>query len=260
MSSWSYRGTSLDTLGIVTLVTDSFKMPARRGGNVLIPFHDGRVFVEKRFEQRSMALGLEVSANSLSELEAGIDAVKMLFGRRSLGTLTQTLEDLTTRSIQAEYTGDLDPRRSSPLSVRMLLEFVCPDPFFRSSVLTTDTTTINASPKTYTVNNPGTADERNPRIVLAGPLSSPEITNTTNGVSLQYTGSISAGHSVTIDVDVDTGEFTAVTDLAVNVIGNVTHDGDAAFFVLDAGNNALSVTDGTHTTGTVTIEFYPPYL
>ena len=60
MSSWSFRGVALDTLGIVTLVSDSFKMPERRGDNVLIPFRDGRVFVEKMFEQRVMALGLEV--------------------------------------------------------------------------------------------------------------------------------------------------------------------------------------------------------
>ncbi len=65
MSSWSYRGTALDTLGIVTLVSDSFKMPNKRGENILIPQRDGRRFVEKRFEQRGMSLGLEIVKDSI---------------------------------------------------------------------------------------------------------------------------------------------------------------------------------------------------
>ncbi len=260
MSSWSYRGTSLDTLGIVTVVSDSLKMPTRRGDNILIPLQDGRRFMEKFFEQRSMDLGLEVSGATIAELEAAIDAVKTLFGKRTLGTLQQMMEDLSVRTAQAEYTGDLNLSRVSPLSVRMVLEFTMPDPFFRSDTLVSDVQAIDASPKTYTLNNSGTADERNPRIVLTGPLDNPEITNTTNGVSVKYNAVIDSGHYVTIETDAETGEYTAVDDADVNVIGNVTHEGDVALFALDAGNNEISVTDDEATTGTVTIEFYPPYL
>lgn len=260
MSSWSYRGTSLDTLGIVTLVSDSFKLPSRRGGNKLIPYRHGRAFVEKYFEQRSMTLGLELVEPSIEDLEAKIDTVKALFGGRSLYALEQILESADVRSAMAELSGDLNPARISSVSARMVLDFTMPDPFFYSDTLTTDTTIIDSSPKTYTINNPGTAEKLNPKVVLTGPLSSPMITNTTNGISLQYNGVISAGHNVTIDIDPDTDEFTAVTDLAVNVIGNIEHSGSAALMVLDAGDNDLSVTDGTHTTGTVKIEFYAPYL
>jgi hypothetical protein len=260
MSSWSYRGTTLDSLGIVTLVSDSFRMPERRGKNILIPLRDGREFVEKMFEQRSMSLGLEVDAESIEALEAAIDVVKTLFGKRTLGTLQQTLESGAVRKAQAELEGDLSPSRISPNDVRMLLEFTMPNPFFYSDTLTTDTQTINASPKTYTLNNPGTVGKADPKIVLTGPLSSPEITNVTNGVKVKYNAAITAGHYVTIDVDAVTGEYTAVDDLAVNVIGNVSHEGDTAFFVLDSGDNSISVTDGTATTGTVKIEFYAPFL
>lgn len=260
MSSWSFRGTALDTLGFVTLVSDSFKMPERRGGNILIPHLHGRVFVEKMFEQRVMSLGLEVTEDSIEALENAVDAVKAVLGRRRLGTLAQTLEDLSVRSAQAEYTGDLNPTRVSPVSVRMVLEFTMPNPFFYASTLTTDTHTIDASPKTYTITNPGTADKVDPKIVLTGPLSSPEITNTTNGISVKYNGVITGGHYVTIDIDAETGEYTAVDDLSANVIGSVTHAGDVALFVLDTGANSISVTDGTHTTGTVKFEFYAPWL
>jgi hypothetical protein len=82
MSSWSFRDISLDTIGIVTLVSDSFKMPARRGGNILIPQRHGRIYVPKKYDQRSLSLGLEINEASIEELEAAIDEAKKLLGRR----------------------------------------------------------------------------------------------------------------------------------------------------------------------------------
>jgi phage-related protein len=258
MSTWSFRGTALDSLGIVTLVSDSMMMPNRRAENVLIPFQDGRIFVEKQFEQRSMTLGLEIIENSLVNLESKMDTVKALLGRRTLGTLAQTMDDLSVRTIEAEYAGDLNLKRISPQGVRLLLEFIAPDPFFRSSTLFSDTHVIDASPKAYTLTNPGTVDERNPKIVLTGPLSNVTITNITNGVSLTYTGTIASPRVVTIQKI--GSDYAAADDLGANVIGNVIHSGSAALFVLEQGANSLSVVDATHTTGSVKIEFYPPYL
>ncbi len=260
MSSWSYRGTDLDDLGIVTMVSDAFKLPERRGGNVILPFRNGRVYVEKFFEQRTLQLGLEIHEASREELEAKIDQVKTLLAQTGLGALIQTLEDLSTRSLQAEYVGDLSPTTVSPLAVKMVLEFICPAPFFRGSSLANDERTINSSPLAYTLNNPGSAEERNPIITLTGPLSNTVITNTTNGLSLTYSGSIPSPRVVTIQTDPDTGEYIATNDLGANVIGNISHAGDVCLFALEPGDNSLSVTDGTHTTGKVKIEFYPPYL
>lgn len=261
MSSWYFNESDLGDLGYVTMVSDSLDMPKRRGGNKLIPLRHGRVFEEKYYDERVIELGLEIVEASIQALEEKMDVVKALFGKTTLGLLAQVLEDGTTvRWAWAEFTGDLNGNRISPVSQRLVLEFTMPEPFFRSNTLTSDTQTINASPKTYTLNNPGTAQETKPKITLTGPLSNTEITNTTNGVKVKYNGSITAGHYVVIDVDADTGEFTAVDDLAADVIGNVTHEGAAALLVLESGDNDLSVTDGTHTTGTVKIEFYAPYL
>lgn len=260
MSSWSFRGTALETLGIVTLVSDSLKMPKRRGDNVLVPFRHGRFHTRKYFEQRTLSLGLEITEASIEALEAKMDTVKALMGQGTLGTLEQTLEDTSVRNAQAECTGDLNGARTSPVSLRLVLDFTMPEPFFRSNVLTSDERTIDASPKTYTLNNPGTAEETRAKITLTGPLENTEITNTTNGVRMAYNGEITGGHYVVIDVDPETGEYTAVDDLLANVIGNVTHEGNPALMVLESGDNAMSVTDDTHTTGKVKFEFYPPYL
>lgn len=260
MSSWYFNEVDLSTLGYVTMVSDSLDMPKRRGGNKLIPLRHGRVFEEKYYDERVIELGLEIVEDSIQALEQKMDVVKALFGKTTLGLLSQVLEDETVRSAQAEFSGDLNGNRISPVSQRLVLEFTMPEPFFRSDTLISDTQTINASPKTYTLSNPGTAQETKPKITLTGPLSNTEITNTENDVSVKYNGTITAGHYVVIDVDAETGEYTAVDDLANDVIGNVTHEGAAALFVLESGNNDLSVTDDTHTTGTVKIEFYAPYL
>lgn len=259
MSKWSYKGTLLDSLGIVTLVADSLKMPERRGSNMLVPFRSGRVFVAKEFEQRSMTLGLEVHGDTRAELEAAVDAVKTLFGSRSLGTLQQTLEDLTIRSAEAELIGDLGVTPVSPHSVKMVLNFVLPDPFFKGSTVVTGSVTVDASPKALAISNPGTVQARDITIVLTGPLENTEITNTENGVSVKYNGAIASPRVVTISRSA-TGEYVATTDLGANVIGNVTHSGAAALFALEHGNNDLSITDDEATTGEVEISFYPPYL
>jgi len=260
MSSWSYRGTNLDDLGIVTMVSDAFKMPERRGGNVTIPFRHGRVYVEKFFEQRTLQLGLEIHEKSREDLEAKIDRVKMLMAQTGLGALTQTLDDLTTRTLQAEYTGDLSPTPVSPLAVKMVLEFICPDPFFRGSRLVSDEQTINSDPYDYVLNNPGTAEERDPTITLTGPLLDVIITNETNGCTLTYDGAILSPRVVTIYTDQETGEYVAVNDLGANVIGNISHEGDTCLFPLASSQNEIRVESGYHVAGKIKIEFYPPYL
>ena len=121
MSEWSFRGTNLDALGFVTLVSDSLKMPKRRGDNVLVPFRHGRFFTRKYFEQRTLSLGLEIVEDSIAALEAKMDTVKALMGLGSLGTLEQRLEDLSVRNAQAECTGDLNGARTSPVSMRLVL-------------------------------------------------------------------------------------------------------------------------------------------
>jgi phage-related protein len=169
------------------------------------------------------------------------------------------MEDLSVRTSQAEFNSDMNPTRSSPVSAKFMLDFMMPDPFFRSDQLSSINQLIDASPTTCTINNPGTAEACNPRIILYGPLDNTVITNATNGVSLTYAGTVADGHYVVIDID-DSGEYTAVDDLDANVIAALQHSGASEYFILDADDNELSITDTIHTTGTIVFEFYAPYL
>lgn len=260
MTTWSFGGTALTTFGKVTVIDDYLDTASRRGENQIVPFRHGTVFAAKYFDERKIELGIAVYATSATALEASFDSMKRLFSPRTEQTLSMTMEDASTRTAQATVDIPMEVTRMSPTQANVVVEFTLCSPFFRGSSLIADnTTTINTSPKAMTVVNTGTAEERDAIITMVGPLANTAITNSTTGVSMTYGGTISSGGTVVIQTD-SFGQYTALLGGSTNVIGNITHNGSAAFMVLSAGTNTLSITDGSATTGTVKMSFYPPYL
>jgi len=260
MSAWKFGNYDLNSFGPVTLIDDYLDLPDRRGKNQVIPFKHGTTFIEKYYDERILTFGMVVSGETADGLESVLETLRGLLAVRTQQTLTQTLLDGTMRTASACVDRPLQVTRPAPHIAKLTVEFTLASPYMRLSTLIADnTTTIDASPKAMTVTNPGTVEERDPIITLTGPLQNTVITNSTNGCILTYTGTIAAPRVVTIQTAA-TGEFTATTDLAANVIGNVSHSGAAALMVLNSGENTLSITDATATTGSVKISFYPPYL
>ena len=258
MSQWYFCDVLLDDLGIVTAVSDSHKTVEKRGENIVIPFHYGRVWNAKYFDERALTLGLEIVTESIAALEDAIDTVKALLGRSTLGELKQVMENGSVRIGYAEHIGDLGTTRSSPNSEKILLELRMPDPFFYAETITEETYVINTSPKTITMNNSGTVEERKPIITLTGPLEDVQIANETNGVTLNYSGVVPAGETVIISRNIY-HEYTALWG-AVNVIGRVSHSGSSAFMILSKGDNTIKVYSDLASTGSVKFSFYAPYL
>lgn len=256
---WSFGGTLLSTYGRVTLINDYLDLPERRGENMTLPYRDGVRFVPKFYNERIMTFGLAVMTENALDLETTMDSLRASLALRTQQILSYTREDASTRTALASVNSRMLVERHGSRNALMVIEFELTEPFFRLDTLSTTTITIDGSPKTGTVANAGTVEERNPTITLTGPLTNPVITNTTNGVSLTYTGAISAGDTVIIAQDAS-GQYTAAHSVSGNVIGNVTHAGDTALMVLAIGNNSMSITSSVATTGTVKFEFYPPYL
>lgn len=259
MKTWKFGGYDLSDYGTLTTVSSVFKLLEKRGDNILIPFADGRTFVRKFYEQQLITLGLAVDGSGVEDLEFKIDLLKRILGRSAQGLLQQVFDNESIRQAYAEVRGNLSPARISPTEVRMAIDFLITDPFMRSNVLTSVTQLINGATTAYNLNNPGSAEERKAIITLTGPLSHPVITNTgiSPNVSLQYDDVLASNTDI---VRIDCGAFSAVDETAASVVSKIVHTGDPAFMVLIAGINALSVADGTHTSGTVKFEFYAPYL
>lgn len=260
MTSFTFGGTALTTFGKITVLNDYLDSPSRRGNDQTIPFQHGAVFVQKYYDSRSITMGIAITAATATALETTFDNMRKLFGVRTQQTLSMTREDATVRTAQAVVNKDLQVDRKTSTLALVVVEFELARPFWRlSTVIGDNTTTINASPKAMTVTNPGTIEERDATIILTGPLQNTVITNSTNGCTLTYTGTIASPRVVTIQTAAS-GEYTATTDLGANVIGNVTHSGAAALMVFDTGDNTMSITDATATTGTVKVTFNAPYL
>lgn len=259
-TSWTFGGTALTSFGKVTLINSYLDMPTRRGQNQVIPFRHGSIYTPKYYSERSLMFGIAITAATSAALEATFDNMRKLFAVNSTQVLAMTMEDSTVRNAYATVDGEIQPSRVTGTFARVVVSFTLPSPFFRlSTAIADNTTTINASPKAMTVTNPGTVEERDATIILTGPLQNTVITNSTNGCTLTYTGTIASPRVVTISTS-STGEYVATDDLGVSVIGNVTHSGASALMVLNTGNNTMSITDATHTTGSVKITFHAPYL
>jgi phage-related protein len=259
MTTWTFGGTPFSTYGIVTLINDYMDVPERRGDNILIPFRHGRTFVQKYYEERTLVFGIGVNTASAAALEAAIDVLKADFAPSTEQTLAMTMEDATVRNVQATVNRPIEIQRKSARLALVVVSFELAFPFWRlSTAIADNTTTIDASPKAMAVTNPGTVEERDPTIILTGPLTDVTITNSTLSTTLTYTGVISAGHTVTIGTS--SGEYYATHSVSGDVIGNISHAGSSSLLPLAVGSNSLSITSTVTTTGTVKVTFYAPYL
>jgi len=236
-TTFTFGGTALSTIGTVAHFDDYLAAPARRGGDLIIPFQDGEVFVQKFYGTRTITVYLHVSAASETALETLLDTLNALIALRTERVLAMTMAGSAVRNINASVNRKPDVKveyaTASKAFAKVAIEFVATKPFWRSNTLLDVTTTINASPKTFTLTNTGGAQERSPSFVIDGPFSSIAITNSTTGAVLTYTGAIGAAETVTISVN-STGEWTAVLSTgSANVIGNVTHTGDSALMTFN---------------------------
>ena len=258
-TTFNYAGTELASFGRVTLMDEYLDFPDRRGGNMTVPYRHGTAFAAKYFDERKITIGIAVIAADADALEVALDNLRKLLSLRTERTLTMTLAGGDVRTIQASVDRAIQAQRVSPLIAKVVIEFTCSRPFWRSNTAIADnTTTINTSPKAMTVDNTGTVEERDAKITLTGPLDNPTITNVTSGVTLTYNNTIADAETVVIQTN-SWGEYTAYYGVA-NVIGQITHSGAASLMVFLPGENTLSITDSEATTGTVKVEFFPPYL
>lgn len=258
-TTFTYGGTALSSFGRVTLMDEYLDFPVRRGANMTIPYRHGTAFAAKYYDQRTITIGIAVIAASITALETAMDTMRTLFSPRTEQTLTMTMDGGAIRTIQAAVDTPIQFQRVSPLIGRVVVEFTCSRPFWRSNTAIADnTTTINASPKAMSVNNTGSIEESDAKITLTGPLQDVTITNSTSVVTMTYTGTIPAAETVVIQTNA-WGEYVATWGV-VNVIGSVTHSGAASLMLFVPGNNTLAITSTTPTTGTVKVEFFPPYL
>jgi len=262
MTSLTYGGTALSSFGKVTLIDDCLDQADRVGDNIKIPLDDGELFTQKHFGGRIISVGIAVIAATATALETAMDNLRKLLAPRAEQTLAMTMEDASVRNISATVNKSLQVSRFSDKMARVVVQFDCAHPFWRSNTLyevTSDAIDGTPTPQTLTVANSGTAQERNPTFLLTGPLRNTVFSCTVDGVlhTLTYTGTIAAGTTVTIGKT--NKEYYATHSVSGSVIGNVSHSGSTAFMVFATGNNSCTIADADYGGGTCKVSFYTPY-
>ena len=261
MSTLSFGGTALSDLGRVTVLNDYLDIAQRRGENITIPLRHGSTFVQKYYDERVISVGIAINTASATALEARLDTIKRLMSVRTQQTLSMTMEDATVRTTLATIDSPFQIDRKKNSLALAMFDFRLTTPYFRSSVQTNGTITMSLGTVAGNVVNPGSFEETDPTITLIGPLNSPAITNTTNGYTLNYSGTIAG----TVVIATTAGEYTATSNGTASVIGNVAHSGGAALMVFNSGGatngtNAMSIVNTGGTTGKVIFSFNAPYL
>ncbi len=262
---WAVDGVSLDTLAYnVDIVPQGVGFPGRRGDNIKIPYAAGARYVPKKpISERPITLSMWVrgtNAEGVPQAEPEVirqqhlDMLLQLFGQEREVTLTRTMPDGSTRTIQAEARSHFWLTPSGTQVVRFVVNLLAADPLFYGAGVN-DEKVITLVEHAHVLVNPGTATTRGITITVAGVTEALMVENTTTDVWVRYGGSTGAGDSLEIQSPRNNAELNGG-----NVVGLISHAGDPAFMVLAPGENELVITSAAAPTATVTFSFYAPYF
>jgi hypothetical protein len=268
---WDIDGTSLMTYarGIETLggsmsgVTqfrgDDTKLALRRGARHRIKVADSRVitlagwFLGVPTEDGDDPAGL-TEANFWAKW----NEFKYMIWKPGGGTfeLTKRWTDPDDTQHEAtaigQYESGLDLVRIGRTGGKFTVDIRLADPFFYEDFDDFDV----AEGATETFANGG-ADSPKMTIDFIGPLTNPQLTNSTPDpdVWVKLGMVIGSGETVTVDVE----EGTVINDSDENVIGALSHAGAASWFYLFRGNNSVNL-DADSGAGSVTINHQIAHL
>ena len=108
-------------------------------------------------------------------------------------------------SAMAEIGSDMAPSMTGRARADFSVDLVLADPYFYGATNRTATLAYGV-PQNVVANGEGVVGEGWPSavndftVVLNGPLTTPKITNATEGLAVQYNGTIAGGKSVTLDI------------------------------------------------------------
>lgn len=211
-----------------------------------------------------------VGSADASALDTDIDTMLGAFGQIGLGKLYTLGADASRRWCYAKLSSRpvANVRVQEWMRQPVSLSFTRLSDWLASS-LTTGTVTLNSSPKTFTITNPGNETVKGAAALLltlrSGGVSgftNPRLENLTTGHRIDITRT-AANSSARSKVDCEKEAVTYSTDGGSsysNDYSNVTLPvAQIALFALAPGDNSIRYTDGGSPNAYLDYEFYPAY-
>lgn len=188
--------------------------------------------------------------------DANLDTLSRVFQRRrNLASVLRNRSDGTTRlalvSVDAVIVPTLVPITDALITVEMTM----PDPFWRDptdGVLATLAANTNL---TVAALNAATAPMQDLNFIVTGPITNPFITDNESGSWCQYTGTVSAGNTLTMNNSQMSVSGTGFTPSLINM----THSGDSNWLTLYPSTPLGGVSmafSGSGTTGATQLQIY----
>jgi len=271
---WDVDGTSLQTWArnISTLGGSRWGVPSMRGSNIMVPGRAGALWQPKVADSRTITLAMWVRGTDdngvlgttpKKTFTANWRALQQLLWKPD-GTqfsLTKRWDDgsgVKSATALAEFAGGLEPTMMGPYGAKFTVDLLLADPYFYGTQVTS-TLAVGVG---QVVNNAGDvpATPYGMSLKFNGALTNGKVTNSTvsPNVWAQWTGAISGGDGITLDVD----EFTAIKQSdSSNQIGGVSYSPgpNGEWFYMAKGNNTLTLTASAGA-GTCTFKHRPAYL
>lgn len=263
-SNWEFRGTDLSTVAWnVRALGAPEQVPTRRGENLVIPGKTGRQSMSsKKLDERRLQLSMFVKATpqgggdmSGSQLWANLDTLKKLFATDGVGTLKHESGAGTTRIALAEVVDTVEFQPEGPWHYVFVVEFAMADPFWYAEAgRTFGPTTITGSPQNMAIANNGTYQSAKGILRVTGQIVDPKVE--IDDYWVQYTGTVSSGSTLTIDV----GNYQALLG-TVDVSGDISHSGGLEWLIVPTGGSiTMTVTGSSLSSPSVRLDFTEPYI
>jgi hypothetical protein len=258
-------GTVLNTLGYnIDLFTSTVGQHTRSPRHVPLPRRDGVIRQRPFVEPTPLMLSMWVSdrnvagvPNGTTQMWTNLDILLALLAPRdslvAVQKIRQSAGGLVTLDAEAELVGPVDwALRGNGSTIQLTAPMIMPYPYWEGAQSDTTLTDGNGS-----VTNNGHVEVDRIQIDLiagVGGWTNPSIVNSTLGITLDYTGTVTASQTYVINL----WDGTAVDHTAASIAGAIDLTGSHTM-TLAAGSNTFATTDGGGT-GDVRFRFDPPYL
>lgn len=205
---------------------------------------------------------------------AGTIALRMLLGRTAVRTVDAQLDALnaelmkgtqwlrvahddgSVRRISAKCTGVSAPRsRRDHVALPVAVTFTATEPFWYGDVQETLTVPVVASPTSFTFVPGGTAPLRKLILRFTGIATDPTFTNSTNGFSLQKTGTLNG-----VTWQISTGNWSVLVAGADDYANLVLPATQVELFRCEPEGNQLAFTGTGTVSGSIDLIYRPTYF